>query len=82
MSGSSSSPPFALSFFFNEAKGEAANPIWSSDTLQSWQGLKKNKLQSVYTILQSKENMSAQCLSAQGLFLRLVCMRKNPCHVL
>lgn len=75
--------PLPFPFFFNEAKGEAASPTLPSDALQSWQGLRKNKLQFVYTILQSKENMSAQCLSAQGLFLgRLGCMRKNPCHAL
>lgn len=71
MSGCSSSPPFALFLFFNESKGEAGSLILPLDAVQCWQGLNK-EVWFVYTVLYSKENMPAQCLSTQGLFSKPV----------
>lgn len=84
MSGFSSSPPFALSFFFfffNETKGEAANPVLSADAVQSWQGLKKN-IYSLFTQYCRARKTCQHSVLAHEVFLRrLDCMRKNPYHV-
>lgn len=81
MSGCSSSPPFALFLFFNESEGEAGSLILLLDAVQGWQGLKKN-VWFVYTVLHGKENMSAQCLSIQGLFFQAGWVARGKTHVI